>query len=357
MGGASGGRGSLTGWPGLRRRLVLVPLLVVSTLSFAQAGEGEFFRENFDRPDGVADLPGWLPQANRNRCVEGGEPERAAPEPSEDALFLSLDTPPAVTPPELPLPDRGEAVPEIREGRLSLKFEKSQGTQGYRRIFHQALRRLEFDYTPLYAMGGVDDRAWLGVRIRFFDSAGRSLGEIRHFYHNDLLPDDTNGATIRTLRVKGGFDGVQRHLSLDVERLLRERLTGVDPRAVVASEVGFEAGSDLCDASVEGVIDNVVVQLGGGSGLTLFSRDEVLDIVRGALVLYKEERAAFPGNWLAALHGKYGREKLQAWLRAIPPPAQADPVRLADLLGEVYGLTGKNAFLSGFVISLLLRHP
>jgi hypothetical protein len=249
-----------------------------------------------------------------------------------------------------------EATAELQEGQLFLHFQENQASQMVQRDIDKRVTRLSFDYTPLYAMGGVDDRAWLGLRLFFLDHKDRILGEIRHFYFNVIFEEFETSDTIYSIGSQGPFDGSMRHAEIDADQILRQHLTGVNPERVAKTRISIEISSNICGSTVEGYVDNVVSVLADATGLHRFNRAEILAIMHAGAELFKSNREEFPGNWIDSIAATYGRRKLATWLGEIPRDVASSPAALAKLMGDLYSLDGKNAFVVSYGVSILLYH-
>ncbi len=205
-----------------------------------------------------------------------------------------------------------ESTAEIQDGHLFLHFQENQASQIVQRDIDKRVTRLSFDFTPLYAMGGVDDRAWLGVRLYFLDHRERILGEIRYIHYNVFFDEYENSDTIHSIGSQGPFDGSVRHATIDAETILEKHLTGVEPERVAKTRLSIEISSNICGSTVEGYVDNIVA--------------------------------------------KFGRHKLSTWLNEIPREVASKPASLAKLMAELYALDGKNAFVVAYGVSILLYH-
>ncbi|MBF0371272.1 MAG: hypothetical protein HQL52_17630 [Magnetococcales bacterium] len=340
------------------------------------------FKEEFTREDAQTIGNGWISEPNVPACTRAeaeqdpmagenlgvAEEEGASPDMDHapgTGHVSHVDPPLEIDTPDEPLDieevagEEEEPLPqmraEIQDERLFLHYEDSHNVQVVRRTIDKRVSRLVYDFTPLYAMGGLDDRAWIGVRIRFLDGANRPLGEIRNFYYNVVYEEYQLSNTVFSTISKGPFDGGNRHALVETDAILRDHLPGVPAERVVRTELSFEIASPICGASVEGYIDNIVAILGDGSGLYRFSRTEILDVARKGGRFHATDRDHFPGNWIDYLHQEYGQEKIDNWLGDIPDSYHADTVALVDLMGELFGLTGEKGFLAASAVSLLLQ--
>ncbi|MBF0446430.1 MAG: hypothetical protein HQL68_12670, partial [Magnetococcales bacterium] len=249
-----------------------------------------------------------------------------------------------------------EATAELQEGQVFLHFQENQPSQMVQKDIDKRVTRIAFDYTPLYAMGGIDDRAWLGMRIYFLDSRDHILGEIRSVYYNVIFSDLENSDTIYSVVSQGPFDGAMRHTEIDAEQLLKEKLTGIDPERVAKTRISLEISSNICGSTVEGYIDNINLTLADATGLNRFNQEEILSIIHTGADMFDSNPDEFPSNWIDSIVATYGKEKLAKWLNEIPREVGAHPARLAKLMSELYTLDGKNSFVVAYGVSILLYH-
>lgn len=376
-GGAASGSRSVSGLGASVRRVLLawVVLFLVVPVGVAEAR----FQDDFNRPDSRDLGPGWTHAPTQNDCPQpksaARKPARAkdpAPRSDDDEDDAPYDDisreiekkagkkpgKPAAKKSRPPASDGfSGARATIRDGMLFFKYTENQDAQMVQREFPRVLTRLTYDFTPLYAMGGTEDRAWIGVRLFYLDANDLILGEIRHFYHQSEFPEKENLPTVHTIAQKGSFDGTPRQADIDAERILEQRLRGVDRKKIVKTRVSFEAATGLCASSVEAQVDNVVASFGEGAEPFRVTRAMLMEIVDAGVERFGKERAGFPGNWKSAVLDRYGRQPMTDWLNEFPSDLRGDPLRLVDHLGQRYGLTGREAWLAGFSIHQLLSAP
>ncbi|MBF0163144.1 MAG: hypothetical protein HQM01_01355 [Magnetococcales bacterium] len=361
----------------VRRALALwVILFVVVPVGVAEAR----FQDDFNRPDSRDLGPGWSHAPNQNDCPQ---PKSAARKPAraKESAPRSDDEEGNAAPYDdisreiekkagkktgKPAAKKSQSVASdgfqgsratIRDGMLFFKYAENQDAQMAQREFPRVLTRLSYDFTPLYAMGGTEDRAWIGVRLFYLDANDLILGEIRHFYHQSEFPEKESTTTVHTIAQKGGFDGTPRRADIDAERILEQRLRGVDRKKIVKTRLSFEAATGMCASSVEAQVDNVVASFGEGAEPFRVTRAMLMEIVDAGVERFGKERAGFPGNWKSAVLERYGRQPMTDWLQEFSAELRGDPLRLVDHLGQRYGLTGREAWLAGFSIHQLLSAP
>ncbi|MBF0110416.1 MAG: hypothetical protein HQL76_14710 [Magnetococcales bacterium] len=325
----------------------------------------EQWTDPFNRPDGVALGEGWMVVADDRACVP---PDDDAPSPEArdkevapgHKLYSEISreieertgkggehTPKVVTP--------GAASAEISHGMLYLHFAEGQNPVRVQRLFDKKLMRLTVDLTPLYAMAGEDDRAWMAIRIHYLDNENRLLGEIRHYHHHAILDDPTQGDTIHAIRVEEPFDGEMRHVVIDAGTILQKKLPGVDQRRIARTSVSLEISSRLCGATVEGYFDNLALVFVDGAGLLRFTREELKNLVQTGIALHAREANGFGKTWIEGVIKTFGREKIKAWLNDIPKEVRGNPDKLLSMIKTTYGFTGQEAFDTAFVIQYLLH--
>ncbi|NGZ05421.1 MAG: hypothetical protein G8237_03615 [Magnetococcales bacterium] len=336
----------------------------------AEAAE-ERFQDDFNRADGKEVGNGWNLTPNFNECPPPrGVKSGKVPTPSDkNAPFEEISREiekktgkkGSKKSEERQEPSAAEpfhgATARIRDGMLFFQYAENQDAQMAQREFNQPLVRLTYDFTPLYAMGGLDDRAWIGVRIFFLDAAEMILGEIRHFYYQSDFPERSGSDSVHVIVQKGSFDGTARHAEIDVQKILEQRLRGVDKKKIVKTRLSLEAATGVCSSSVEAYMDNVVATLGAGAPPFRLTREMLLDMAELGMERFARERSGFPGNWKNAIFDKYGRQALQGWLNELPTEARTDALRLTDYLAQRHALTGRDAWLISHAVQLLLQSP
>ena len=353
------------------RRITLVALLlgVLNGLwlpaGAAWAGE-TLFEDYFDRADGPEVGNGWVSRPSTRTCAQG---EKVASPIQNQTLFSDKPGDDGVYGPNPSLP--GEAVQRpfvagaaapggapvaLEDGTLMLRYQQGRASHTVHYEVDRKVTRLSFDFAPLYAMGGLDDRAWLAVHLLYLDQEERVLGEIRHAYHNAVYEELENSDTVYSGASKGPFDGSPRHVAVDASVIMAERLHGLVQERIAKTRILFELASTLCEATVEGYVDNVVAVLADRAGLLSFTRDEMLDIAREGVALFDKKHAAFPKNWVDAVYARHGQKRVREWLDRIPLEDRRDPGRLAALMQRLFGLEGRDAFVSAFAVSMLLHY-
>ncbi|MBF0358800.1 MAG: hypothetical protein HQL70_09350 [Magnetococcales bacterium] len=349
---------------------MLLALLVLVMPTQLSAGE-RLFTEDFERPDSLFIGNNWREILSGGECSsadpttggvkssgllfdEGGlkgSKKRINNNPLqreiEQAEYDNRQDKSKISP---------EATAELREGQLFLQFQENQASQMVQRDVNKRVTHLSYDFSPLYSMGGLDDRAWLGMRVYFLDHRDRILGEIRNFYFNVLFSDLENSDTIHTIVTQGQFDGSMRHTEIDAAKILKEHLTGVDQERIAKTRISLEISSNICGSTAEGYVDNIVLTLADASGLNRFNQEEILAIIQTGAKLFKSNRDEFPSNWIDSIVATYGRKKIAMWLNEIPRDVAARPAELAKLMGDLFQLDGKNAFVVSYGVSILLYH-
>lgn len=339
--------------------IVLLPFLVAFA---APVLAEEKFEDGFDRPDSVVLGEGWLVIPDEQPCINLDEDAPKAEEPvkkghkpyaeiSQGIEETVAKTQSRAAKPPIP----GDQTAEINNGKLFLHFENGQHPVMVQRVFDKKVTRLSLDLTPLYAMGGVDDRAWMVVRIYYLDNEDRILGEIRYYHYNTMLDGNVNSDTIHSVVSKGSFEGEQHHVVLEAGQILERKLFGVNPGKIARSRISLEVFSNLCGAAVEGYVDNLSVILADGAGLMRFNKEEVKTLVEMGLAFHAKDPRSFAKSWIDALIKTFGREKIVAWLAKVPQDARSNPDKLIAMVNETYGLTGQAAFDTAFVIQYLLH--
>ncbi|MBF0627343.1 MAG: hypothetical protein HQL91_03890 [Magnetococcales bacterium] len=335
----------------------------------AQAEEARFL-DDFNRAEIGKE---WNVTPNHNDCPPpktGRKPPRSPEAPSADNKTAPYDdisreidkksgkkgsaksAPEAKKVPDEPFQG---VTARIRDGMLYFQYAENQDAQMVQREFPGLVTRLSYEFTPLYAMGGLDDRAWIGVRIFYLDATEMILGEIRHFFYQSDFPERENSATVHAIVQKGSFDGTVRQADIDLQRILEQRLRGVDRKRIAKTRISFEAATGICSSSVEANVDNVAVTQAEGAQPIRVNREMLLEIAELGSERYSRERQGFPGNWKNAIFDKFGRAIIQTWLNELPGEVRNDPVRLTDHLAQRYGLTGRDAWWIGHTVTLLLQ--
>ncbi|MBF0382965.1 MAG: hypothetical protein HQL69_18240 [Magnetococcales bacterium] len=342
-------------------------VLVVGLVLATPAISGEkMFTEDFERPDSYIIGNGWKEILSGGECVTADA--KFVEEPQNNLFFQSKKKSAIANPLQREIDQEiydsrlnrstisPEATAELQDGQVFLHFEENQPSQLVQKDIDKRVTRIAFDYTPLYAMGGMDDRAWLGMRIFFLDSRDHILGEIRSVYYNVVFSDLENSDTIYSITSQGPFDGATRHTEIDAQQILKERLTGIDPERVAKTRISLEISSNICGSTVEGYFDNINLTLADATGLHRFNQEEILSIIHVGADMYDSNPDDFPGNWIDTIVATYGREKLSKWLNEIPRDVGARPAKLAKLMSELYSLDGKNSFVVAYGVSILLYH-
>ncbi|MBF0126490.1 MAG: hypothetical protein HQM02_04680 [Magnetococcales bacterium] len=238
---------------------------------------------------------------------------------------------------------------------LFFQYEQPQDVQMAQQEFPKKVVRLAYDFTPLYAMGGLDDRAWIGVRIFYLDVDGLILGEIRNFYYHAVFEERENTALVHTLAQQGPFDGTPRHVTVDARQILNQHLRGVDQNRIVKTRISFEISSGLCESSVEANVDNVSVAMEEIVVPFRFTREILLEMTETSLALYAKEPQKHPESARKAIFDQYGHKNITGWLNEIPREVRGDLGRLTEYLVHRYKVTGKDAWMSGYAVTLLLQ--
>ncbi|MBF0340695.1 MAG: hypothetical protein HQL95_06975 [Magnetococcales bacterium] len=364
-----------------RFRFGWILLLVLGFAVPSHAAESRF-QDDFNRPDGPAVGNDWNTTPNHNDCPppkgakkparakegESAKGESAATgvdpkNPLYDEISREIEKKTgkkgAANKPKEPKKESGDefqgVTARIRDGMLFFQYAENQDAQMVQREFPRPLTQLSYDFTPLYAMGGLDDRAWIGARIFYLDASDLILGEIRHFFYQSDFPDQKNSDTVHVIVQKGNFDGTARHADIDLQRILEQRLKGVDRKKIAKTRLSFEAATGLCSSSVEAYVDNVVATFGAGVEPFRVSREILLEIAESGVERFSKDRQGFPGNWKNGVFEKYGKQPITAWLNEMPAEARNDLQRLTDHLMQRYALTGKDAWLAGYAVMILLQ--
>ncbi|MBF8273375.1 MAG: hypothetical protein HW380_2480 [Magnetococcales bacterium] len=344
----------------------LVVCLVVFQVIFG-AGlvlAGDKFVDTFDRPDGLFLGEGWEAIPLRQPCVNWDEQAQKSPEVAKDIkkdhkLFSEISQEIEETAARAGgrtakgMP--GPQTAEISNGMLYLHYGDGQSPVVVQRVINKKIMRLSLDLTPLYAMGGEDDRAWMAVKIQYLDHEDRVLGEIRYYHYNAVLDEYANSDTVHSIRVKEVFSGDVRHVVVDAGAILKQRLPGVDARKIARTRLSLEVSSNLCGATVEGYVDNIAANLADAAGLMRFTREELNALVQMGMQLHARDPRQFSKSWIDALIQAFGREKIVAWLSEIPQEARTNPEKLISIVKDTYGFSGQQAFDTAFAIQYLLH--
>ncbi|MBF0295844.1 MAG: hypothetical protein HQL96_11695 [Magnetococcales bacterium] len=328
-------------------------------LPLAASGETRF-RDDFNRPDSETLGNGWNPMPQQNACAvpPPGETKKAKYADISDQIDKKTAQPPSDKEAQVKKAPRKEGVTHARvqDGQLLFQYEQPQDVQMVQQDFPKKVLRLSYDFTPLYAMGGLDDRAWIGVRIYYLDAEGLILGEIRHFYYQALFEERDNTQVIHTEVQQGSFDSTPRHVTVAAGQILEQRLTGVDRKRIAKTRVSFEISSGLCESSLEGAVDNVEILMEDIVEPFRFTRETLQELTELSQKAYAAEERKFPDNAKRAVFEKLGRQNLLGWLNNdIPRDAREDLGRLTGWLAERYRVTGRDAWLSGYAVYMLLQ--
>ncbi|MBF0194503.1 MAG: hypothetical protein HQL71_08080 [Magnetococcales bacterium] len=334
-------------------------------LAIPATASERIFVEDFERPDSYIIGNGWKEILSGGECVAAVP--RMVDEPQNNMFFprtRKSDGNPLQREIEQEIYDSRvdkstippEATAELQEGQVFLHFQENQPSQMVQKDIDKRVTRISYDYTPLYAMGGIDDRAWLGMRVYFLDSRNHILGEIRSIYFNVIFSELENSDTIYSVVSQGPFDGTMRHVEIDADQILRERLTGIDPERVAKTKISLEISSNICGSTVEGYIDNINLNLADATGLNRFNQEEILSIIHIGADMFDSNPDDFPSNWIDSIVATYGKDKLSRWLNEIPRDVGAHPAKLAKLMSELYSLDSKNSFVVAYGVSILLYH-
>ena len=345
---------------------LLLCILAMVVPGSSSAGE-RLFSEAFERPDSLIVGNGWVEIFSGGECVgveressQGknsnllfAEDEKKEINDLQSEINKELTAEEKVSAKSKVLP---EATAELQDGQLFLHFQENQASQMVQKDIDKLVTRVSYDFSPLYAMGGMDDRAWIGMRVYLLDHKDRILGELRNFYYNVIFDEFENSDTIYSNTSQGPFDGATRHASIDVSAILKKQLLGVDPARVAKTRISLEISSNICGSTVEGYADNIVAVLADATGLFRFNQEEMLDITNKGAELFTKDPEGFPSNWIDAVTATYGHGKLSAWLNEIPADVRANPAKLAILMGELFKLDGKNAFVVAYGVTIMLHH-
>ncbi|MBF0428873.1 MAG: hypothetical protein HQL94_08125 [Magnetococcales bacterium] len=345
--------------------LMIVMGMVWSAPLHAQEIGTTPFRDDFNRPDGENVGAGWNTTPNHNECPlpDGKKPpparkETRIPEDKNllyDEISKEIEKKHEKTPSKQSLEGFSGTTARIRDNTLFFQYEQHQDAQMVQQEFAKKVGRLTFDYTPLYAMGGLDDRAWFGVRIYYLDADDLILGEIRHFFYHAVFDERENTDRVHTILKKGNFDGTTYHANVDAQQILNQHLRGVDQKRIAKTRLSFELASGLCESSVEGFVDNVVATLEEVIQPFQVTTEILLDITETGISWFAKDRQGFPGNWKNGLFDKYGKQHILGWLKQIPRDARGDLGRMTDFLMQGYKVTGRDAWLAANAVTLLMQ--
>ncbi|MBF0187392.1 MAG: hypothetical protein HQL50_05650 [Magnetococcales bacterium] len=311
--------------------------------------------DDFNRVNGIMVGNGWQEVAPPEDC-ESGSAGVSNVVPSGHALFQELTQEiessglDGAGKPNIVLP--ADTTAGIGDHQLRFAFENGQRAQRVSREFSRELVRVVFDIIPLYAMGGMDDRAWVGARITFLDTAGRALGELRHMFVQSAYNDALNTDTVFTRTMSGDFDGDVRQISIPVTALRERFLPGVRRDAIAKTRLSFEAEAGWCGSTLEAAIDNVTVHAAYSPLFVLTDSDRRALFAKG-LTAFQQQRNAFPGNWIADVQNTFGHKKTGIWIAALRDETAGDPSKIADLMNR-YGFSGKDLFYTGFLTGILV---
>ncbi|MEO5366559.1 MAG: hypothetical protein H7831_09440 [Magnetococcus sp. WYHC-3] len=283
--------------------------------------DARMFADDFERKDGADIGNGWRAKPNDTGC-----------------------------------PGETSQPPTLYEGALFLHFQNSQGTQTVSREFTRQIQRLSYDFTPQYAMGGPDDRAWMGMQMEFLDEQGLAIGELRHVFRNhSVYAISTLSPTWYGLDQPGEFDGRTHSMVIDVSDLLKTHLTGVDSGRIATTRVSFHISAGHCTSTVEGSIDNVEVA-GANRKLFHIGPESLKDLIAEALRLFESDRRHFPQNWIAHVRTKHSEEDVRLWVEEIRRVTQGDPGQLVDMAGNAVGSGTEASFAGAFALHILMDY-
>ncbi|MGN7611603.1 hypothetical protein ACQZV8_05890 [Magnetococcales bacterium HHB-1] len=335
-----------------------VGLLFIFLWATPAWGNDLIFSDKFDRSEGGGVANGWFVVTDKKSCRDP-DLERKTEALKGNPLFreiseeiLKNDKVRQVRRQEDP-PTR-RFIPKIQGQQLFLHYQSGLDRQAVERIFVRELTRLEYDFTPLYIMGGVDDHGRFSAVVEFFDQQNHLLGRIRRDYYNNRLFDDHGPADVKNYveAIEGAFDGQVRHAQIDIESLMLAHLPRVDPKEIAKTKVIFEVATDWCNSAIETMVDNVAV-FAASSVLFSFSAEELHDMFKQGLTFYHEDRRAFPANWVERMEKTHGRAKIVRWLKTVNHQTQKNPARIADLVQQ-YGIPKKDLFAGSFMLQMLL---
>ncbi|MBF0148302.1 MAG: hypothetical protein HQL84_18720 [Magnetococcales bacterium] len=353
-------------WLNLPHHLLPAVLGISSLLLTSSALAEQKLSDSFNRPDSTVLGEGWVAVPNQQSCIqldEEAQEFRKTPEGSKEPqkgheLFSEIsreieETTAKSRPPRTAAP--GDPTAEISHGMLYLHYGNGQSPVMVQRLIDKKVMQLSLDLTPLYAMAGEDDRAWMAIKILYLDNTNHPLGEIRYYHYHSVLEENINSDTIHSILVKEPFDGELRHVVIDAGTILKQKLPGIDHRKIAQSRISLEISSTLCDATVEGYFDNVVAVLADGAGLLRFTKEELNQLVQSGIKLHAKDPVNFQKVWIDGLIKTFGREKIVAWLSEIPLEARTNPAKLLTMIKTTYGFSGQQAFDTAFVIQYLLQ--
>lgn len=346
-------------------RVWLACVLALVWLLPASGGAEIRFRDDFNRPNSDNVGNGWNTTPNHNECLQPGEAEKSGGDSTrtvkeKNLLFEEISREIEKKTDHL----QAEKNPESRfkgsqakllDGMLFFQYAHNQDAQMVQQEFPKKVTRISYDVTPLYAMGGLDDRGWIGVRIYYLDADDLILGEVRNFFYHAVFEEKENTDTIHTRVQKGLFDGTVRHETVDAQQILNQQLRGVEQNRIVKTRISFEIASGLCESSLEGYVDNVSVIMDDVLEPFRVTKEMLMEMTDMSVELFTKNRHGFPGNWKKAIFDKYGKEKIKGWVGEIPSEEQGDLGRLTDFLAQRYQLTGKEAWLAGYAVTMLLQ--
>ncbi|MBF0175957.1 MAG: hypothetical protein HQL63_03795 [Magnetococcales bacterium] len=331
------GYDGMTPWPEYRRTawvpglVLLLGFFFVSLAPGTAAGDDPIFQDDFNRPDAMHPGNGWVSSPMPEGCGETGD----------------------VVAPRQGRQDGRVSVVQLREGQLHFDDQNSRNAQRVYRDFRRPLLRLAYDFTPIYVMGGSDDRARLGVRIQFLDVAGNLLAEIGDFYYSTAFGDFVNTPTAHWRANRGPFDTEKRHSEIPIQEIMDWHLRDVDRTRIDHTRIIFEAFAGWCGSTLEAAIDNVKV-VAVPSLLLSFNPEELADMVHSAHRYYQQAPQAFPGNWRQHIDSRYGQKKVDAWRKAIMGHIGQDTGRLLRLVERMVDDQGPKALETAMALSLLL---
>ncbi|MBF0425412.1 MAG: hypothetical protein HQL66_06310, partial [Magnetococcales bacterium] len=251
-----------------------VGLLALLLLPGHVLADDVIFQDDFNRPDAIHPGNGWTPSPLPEPCGE-----------TKDVTALRRGR-----------ADGRASVVSIREGHLYFDDQDSHDAQRIYRDFRRPLLRVEYDFTPIYVMGGTDDRARLGVRIQFLDAAGNLLAEIGDFFYSTAFGDFVNTPTTYWRANRGAFDTEKRHGVIPIQEIMDWHLRDVDRTRIDRTRVIIEAFAGWCGSTLEATFDKIKV-VAVPSLLLSFNHEEIADMVRSAHMYYQQAPQAFPGNW------------------------------------------------------------
>ncbi|MEO5333087.1 MAG: hypothetical protein H7839_13790 [Magnetococcus sp. YQC-5] len=359
------------------RWIMLVLMVLVATPGWTETR----FHDDFNRPNADSPGNGWMIIPNQDECFQTDQkkpekPGKKSKTPTTEAETDPRDLKSLVfaeiseeikkkteqmkkksgegSDPQSPTETHG-ATARIRDGMLFFQYAQLQNSQMVQQEFPKKVVRFSYDFTPLYAMGGLDDRAWIGVRIYYLDEDGLILGEIRNFYYHAVFDERENTPVIQTLLQQGVFDGSPRHVSVDAQKILQQQLRGLDQNRIAKTRISLEVASGICESSVEGYVDNVDIVMEDVVQPFRVTREMLMEMTDLSVTLFTKDRHAFPGNWKHALYDKYGQEKINGWVNEFPQEVRTDLGRLTDYLAQRHQVTGKDAWMAAYALTMLLQ--